>query len=344
MMKVAVSGVGGGIGQSIMKALTVSSLPVEILAIDVQPFSAGLFRVPEAILLSKPEGTGGLDQWERALKSNGVTALIPGSDHDLVPLASIRDDWAAKDVCRVMVSDLDLVRACRDKAVTCQVLERQGIPVPKSVWQISIKEAISWAKSNGYPVVLKPRNGSASRDLHVVQNEEELRFFFPRTPKPIIQEYLCDSGEAEEFTCSVFVDREGCPVGTFMARRELSGGATWRAEVGFWPQIHDLLLAIGSGLRPSGVLNVQLRLTERGPVPFEINIRCSGTTAIRAYFGYNEPEMLLRHYVFGEKLNAPEVRTGYVMRYWNEVFLDGVSPEAMASGPNGIKGNVLAWP
>jgi carbamoyl-phosphate synthase large subunit len=192
--------------------------------------------------------------------------------------------------------------------------------------------------------VLKPRNGSASRDLHIIQDEEELRFFFPRTPQPILQEYLNNNGAAEEFTCSVFVDRDGAPVGTFMARRELSGGATWRAEVGVWPEIHELLQAIGSGLRPLGVMNVQLRLTPRGPVPFEINIRCSGTSAIRAYYGFNEPEMLLRHYVLGETLKTPEVKTGYVMRYWNEVFLDGVSSDDLAAGTMGMKGNVLAWP
>ena len=343
-MKVAVSGVGGGVGQSIMKALTISSLPVEILAIDVQPISAGLFRAPEALLLAKPESPNGLGQWERSLQANGVTALIPGSDHDLLPLASVRDRWASTGVCQTLVSDLELVQACRDKAATCQMLEREDLPFPRSVWDLTVDEAVSWARSNGYPVVLKPRNGSASRDVHVIQDEDELRFFFPRTPEPILQEHLSDSGKVDEFTCSVFVDRDGSPVGTFMARRQLSAGTTSQAEVGFWPEINELMLALGTKLRPRGVLNAQLRMTQRGPVPFELNIRCSGTSAIRAYFGYNEPEMLLRHYVLGEQLERPTVRPGYAIRYWNEVFLEGASLERLKSGPNGIKGNILAWP
>ena len=343
-MKVAVTGVGGGVGQSIMKALTISSLDVDIFAIDVQPFSAGLFRAVEGLVLPKPETPGGLETWRHSLNERGIDAVIPGSDHDLLPLASVRESWATKGECHILVSDPDLVETCRDKAATVQALDRAGVPVPRSAWDLSADEAVDWAKSTGFPVVIKARGGSGSSEVHVVQDEEEASFFFRRTPSPILQEHLSPSGEEEEFTCAVFVDREGSPQGTFMARRELSNGATYRAEINFWPEIHELLLAIGSALHPRGVLNVQLMLTKRGPVPFELNIRCSGTSAIRAYFGFNEPEMFLRHYILGEPLNPTVCRTGYVLRYWNEVFLDGVEAQDLRNGPKGLKGMILAWP
>ncbi len=343
MMRIAVTGVGGGVGQSIMKALSIATLPVEVYPIDVQPLSAGLFRGAEGVVLPKLE-TGELASWECWLKEKEIIALIPGSDYDMLPLASIREDWLVRQICTVLVSDLPLVQTCRDKALTCQCLDKAGIPVPKSAWDLSLEEAVSWSETIGYPIVLKPRDGFASRNLHILPNEEELRFFFPRTSNPILQEYLHLSGKEEEFTCAVFVDRAGVPVSTFMARRDLLAGATYRAEVNVWPEIHELLLAIGRALRPRGPLNVQLRLTERGPVPFELNIRCSGTAAIRAYFGYNEPEMLLRHYVLGESLVPPKVRTGYVLRYWNEVFLEGVTQEHLQQGPQGLRGDIRAWP
>ena len=343
-MKVAVTGVGGGVGQSIMKALSISSLPVEIFAIDVEPLAAGLFRAVEGVQLGKPETASGIEEWEHYLKARGIDALIPGSDHDLLPLASVRDDWAARGVCQVLISDFELVRTCRDKVATCQFLEDRGIPTPRSAWDLSLRDAISWAESNGYPVVIKPRDGSGSRHVQILHDEEELNFFFPRTPNPMLQEYLSGSGKDQEFSCGLFVDRDGSLVGTLMARRELNHGTTYRAEINFWPEVHDLLLAIGSAVRPRGVLNVQLRLTKRGPVPFELNIRCSGTTAIRAYFGYNEPEMLLRHYVLGEELTPPVTRTGYALRYWNEVFLEGPGWEEPRAAPHGPVGKVLAWP
>ena len=343
-MKVAVSGVGGAVGQSIMKALSLCSLPVEVYAIDINPRSAGLFRAHHSAVLPKLEDPGGVKSWETWLRSKQIDALIPGSDHDLLPLAEVRDDWAARGVCRVLISDLELVEACRDKAATVQALEQAGIPVPASAWDLSLPDVVSWAGSNGYPVVVKPRDGSASRNVHLAADEEELRFYFKRTPKPILQEYICLNGRTDEYTCAVFVDRSGSPIGSFSARRDLSSGATYRAEVGSWPEITDLVMEIGRALKPRGVLNVQLRLSERGPVPFELNIRCSGTTAIRSYFGYNEPEMLLRHYILGEKIEAPTPRTGYALRYWNEVFLDEPVPTTGLKDDFDRKGKVLAWP
>ncbi len=343
-MKIAVTGVGGGIGQSVMKALSIASLAVDVYPVDVTPLSAGLFRGKQGTVLPKPEIPGALDVWERWIKDNGIDALIPGSDHDLIPLATVRDDWEARGVCKVLVSDLSLVQTCRDKAVTCQRLDSEGIRMPRSVWDILLDDALAFANTNGYPVVLKPRDGFASRNVNIIQDEEELRFYFKRTPRPILQEYLNLHGEAQEYTCAVFVNREGMPIGTFMARRDLTGGATYRAEVGYWEDIHNLLLAVGRALKPRGPVNVQLRMTDHGPVPFELNIRCSGTAAIRAYFGYNEPEMLLRHYVLGEPLEPPKPRTGYALRYWNEVFLDGVDQQQLQAGPGDRKGTVLAWP
>jgi carbamoyl-phosphate synthase large subunit len=259
-------------------------------------------------------------------------------------LAGVRDRWASEGLCQVLVSDLNLVQACRDKAATCQLLERHGIPVPKYTHDATLEEAVSWANSIGFPVVLKPRDGFASQNVHIIADEEELRFFYPRTPQPIMQEFLGSQESGSEFTCAVFVNRHGSPVGTFMARRELSGGSTHHAEIGFWPEIHELLWAIGEAIRPRGMLNVQLRSTPRGPVPFELNIRCSGTSAIRAYYGFNEPEMVIRHYLLGEEIEPPEVRTGYVIRYWNEMFLDGVGFKAIQNGAGGMKGTVIAWP
>ena len=193
-------------------------------------------------------------------------------------------------------------------------------------------------------MVLKPRDGFGSRHVRVIADEEELRFFFGRTERPIVQEYLTLAGGDEEYTCAVFVDSAGVPAGTFMARRDLSGGATYRAEIGHWPALHELLLRIGRALRPRGPLNVQLRRTSRGFVPFEINIRCSGTSAIRAYYGYNEPEMLLRHYVLAEPLPPVVSRRGYALRYWNEVFLDDVDAASLRAEVTPRKGTVLPWP
>ena len=69
-----------------------------------------------------------------------------------------------------------------------------------------------------------------------------------------------------------------------------------------------------------------MRLTERGPVTFEINPRFSTSTGMRAHFGYNEVEMAIRDLVLHERVPVPEVRPGIALRFWEEMYLDGRHP------------------
>ena len=72
-----------------------------------------------------------------------------------------------------------------------------------------------------------------------------------------------------------------------------------------------------------GPFNIQLAIGNRGPIPFEFNSRFSGTTSIRAYFGFNEPHVL-KNYVL-KKNQKPFIKKGISFRYINEIFLDEVN-------------------
>lgn len=343
-MKIAVTGVGGGVGQSICKALGISSLDARVYPVDIQPLSAGLFRGEEGIVVPKGEEPSSMDRWRDEFMKRGITVVIPGSDYDVVTLAAVRDEWSAGGGPVVLVSDLELVQDCRDKARTYDLLTRNQIDAPKCVWGESLAKTLEFAETVGYPVIIKPRDGSASRHVSLAKDPAELSFYFERTPNAIVQEYLTLDGAEEEFTCAVFVDTAGDVTGTFMARRTLSGGSTYRAEVGYWEELQPFLVEVGKKLKPRGPLNVQLRMTSRGPVPFELNIRCSGTTAIRAYYGYNEPEMWIRNEILGEKVAQPPRRNGFALRYWNEVFIPDMTVDDLGGTSITKRGEILAWP
>ena len=306
MLRVGVTGVGGGVGQSIIKALQMSDLTIEIVAIDITDSSAGFYMdgISERVVLPNLKRRSYPSVgWHNYVYSGNLDCIIPGSDYDLAALSGVRDEWGAFG-CKVLVSDYDLVATCDDKYVTGQVLDYEGIRVPK---------IYSSMDSVTFPVIVKPRIGSGSRGVVRVNSKEEMPEI---TDKLMVQEYI----DGKEYTCSVFVDRHGEVIGTFQLYRELNNGTTYKGEVRFDSGIHKLLVNIGKSLKPRGMLNVQLRMTERGPVPFELNCRCSGTTAIRAHFGYNEPELLIRSYVLGEQLKTPKIKWGKAYRYWNETY------------------------
>ena len=72
-----------------------------------------------------------------------------------------------------------------------------------------------------------------------------------------------------------------------------------------------------------GPSNIQMRIARGRPVCFEVNIRFSGTTPIRARLGFNDVEAALRHYVIGEPAkDLSLITSGIALRYWNEMYVD----------------------
>ena len=57
------------------------------------------------------------------------------------------------------------------------------------------------------------------------------------------------------------------------------------------------------------------------PKIFEINARFSATTPLRAVAGINEPDIVFRNMVLGEKIRMKEYKKLVCMRYWNEVYI-----------------------
>ena len=76
-------------------------------------------------------------------------------------------------------------------------------------------------------------------------------------------------------------------------------------------------------------------------IPFEINARFSGTTAVRSHFGFNEPCMALQSYYYKEKLKQPVIKKGMAFRYHEEVFIDEKNIDNLEPGK--IKGLVKKW-
>ena len=146
-------------------------------------------------------------------------------------------------------------------------------------------------------------------------------------PNPIIQKYAGYKGDSinNEYTCGIFTLKEGDLVGPFIAKRILKNGTSWIIEVAKHKAIKSLIINIANKLKSIGSLNIQLRDGPNGPIPIEFNARFSGTTNIRAYFGFNEQEMFIKNYFLGKKIKRLNIKNGKVFRYTEEIFLENLN-------------------
>jgi carbamoyl-phosphate synthase large subunit len=340
---VLVTGAGSAVGQAIIKALRFSGLPLRIVAADIGPLSAALYRADAGAIIPRVEDADALPRIMTVLREHRAHAVMVGSEFDLDFFSKHRDAICAQTGAIVLASSPKTVRIANDKWETAEFLRKNGLPYVESHVPRDKADARAKAASWGYPLVLKPRCGTSSRHVHILNSESEFDARYDEVPGPVLQRLIArpEKGLQNEFTCSVFKCADGRIVGPFTASRLVRDGHSHIIEVRHETALYPLLEAIAASLDIMGSFNIQLMMGKTGPVPFEFNARFSGTTAVRAYFGFNEPAMAVRHFVLGEKLETPRIRTGMAFRYDEHVFVEGKEAAALASPFP--KGEVPAW-
>lgn len=341
--RVLVTGAGSGVGQGIVKALRISGLPVTVVAADIAPMNAALYRADEAVIIPRVEQPDALATIVELLQRHRIDVVMIGSEFDLEFFSINKEAVESRSGAVVIVAPPATVAIANDKWLTAEFLRQNGLPYAEAYLPKDQDDVVRHAEGWGYPVVLKTRRGTSSRHVHIVKDRNSLQKLFPGTPTPMLQRVIdIPSSElGSEYTCSVFKAADGSMVGPFTARRTVRGGTSWHIEVAPFEVLHAPLLAIAGALDFVGSLNVQLMLTEVGAIPFELNSRFSGTTAVRAHFGFNEPAMALYSCFYKEAVPLPVVRSGVAMRYHEEVFIENVASDALTPGVH--KGAVTPW-
>ncbi len=155
---------------------------------------------------------------------------------------------------------------------------------------------------------------------------------------PVLQQYL----EGDEYTSGVTSDERGRVMSSIAMRRELKWGQTFRAYVDDFPDVRKAAEEVAKAMGSVGPLNVQARKVRGTAVAFEVNPRLSASCPIRAVAGVNEPDILFRTLVLGEKVRPEPRRKLVCFRYLNEVYLpEGTLEETIESSAVGQNGSFI---
>jgi carbamoyl-phosphate synthase large subunit len=132
----------------------------------------------------------------------------------------------------------------------------------------------------------------------------------------ILQEWLA----GEEYTCGTVTVGKKC-YGAILMKRELRFGDTYKCHTVLEPAVSDYLVRLMDALQPFGACNVQMKLKGGEPCIFEINARCSGTTAARALCGFNEP-LMVADYLLKGVIPSFKIEEKTILRYWKELEVE----------------------
>ena len=309
MKKLLVTGVGGGVGQSLIKALQFSEY--EVIAVDSSTQAVGLYVNNKSYLGFQANDPQFIPRLLEICKIENVGIIFPGHDVELIPLAEAKSKFKNYGIT-ISISEPNIIEICDDKLKTYKFLTENGFNSPKTV----LFENFKWQEGS---YVLKPRIGGArSRNTYVVHNFLEFEIYSKLIDPNncVVQEFIAGT----EYTCGAIKLLDDCE-NVIVMRRELRSGDTYKAYVEKNLQIKDYIKKVIDTLSPFGACNVQLKFRNGEIYIFEINARSSGTTAARALAGFNEP-LAIANTILQNKPTLLIDNEITIFRYWQELSVE----------------------
>ena len=296
---ILITGIGGDISQGVATILRENRPDLRLIGIDVHPRHGGHLFVDHVALVPNASAPDYVDAIKAIIRKYSIDVVIPMTEPELG--ATLPFSEGPPEVKWITAGER-VVRAGLDKLETMRAITGLGVPAP---WTKLVREG----RPIAYPCILKNRSGSGSRVVFTVSNDEDAGYFIKRYPDAIFQELLEPADR--EVTCAVYRRCDGEVTSLLMLRR-LMGGFTGWAKVIKDEETSRMCEVIAQGLDLRGSMNIQLRLTNKGPRVFDINPRFSSTVLMRHRMGYTDVLWALDE-AEGKSVVFPQIPQGRIV-------------------------------
>lgn len=319
-VNVMVMAVGSPLGQSILKAVKSSKYVDNIYAADISGIAAGLyFDNVHPVILPLVKEIDYFDVLTNFVEKNDIKVIFP--------TISVEHEFFVKHVAyfherRISVVSCDALvfETCNDKYESMRYLKQNSIAAPSTILGCEHNVVEEFITRYGFPVVIKPRNGASSNDVFIVKSRERLFALLGAYPEDyfVVQEYLDDP---RDYTAGVYVSSSADFSDVIIFERNLKFGLSYSGKIISDEKMKEYCLSIAKVLKSNYSINIQFKMMAGQPYCYEINPRLSSTTSVRAHFGFNEPDMIIRDIMGIDLLREHKpAQTGNFMRYWEEIY------------------------
>ena len=299
-------------------ALAAAGLEGRVLAADRSWYSSAFHEADEGLLVPSCDEDAFVPAVLDLCGKHAVDLIVPTIDPELPVYAAARERFAGAGVT-VAVSGPEAVTISADKVRTHAWLVETGLP---TVRQAGVDVVRADPPGWPFPLVVKPRFGSAGIGVAVVHDAAELDVA-ARAGEVVVQEVA----RGREHTIDLLVDRAGRCVSAVPRRRlEVRAGEVSKAVTVRSSALEDVAARVAERLPGAyGPLTVQVFSDEDGGLAvIEVNARFGGGFPLAREAGADHPRWLVEE-VAGLTSTADRGawRPGLVMlRYDAAVFVD----------------------
>lgn len=262
----------------------------KVFATDMQLTAPALIDADVALQVPAIYSEDYIPSLLKIIKDNHINCVISLNDLELPILSEAKSQIEALGA-KVVVSDENAINISFDKWETVKFLETNGLKSPKTFIDFeAAKKAIESGELK-FPLVIKPRWGSASIGIDFPEDMEELELAYKlqniRLKRTILAEASKeDIGHAiliqekipgKEYGMDVLNDFEGNYVGTFVREKlQMRSGETDKAVSVIDDRFEQVGKAIGENLKHIGNLDCDVFEHNGELYVLELNPRFGG--------------------------------------------------------------------
>ena len=220
---------------------------------------------------------------------NEIDIAIPLIDPELEALAPQAKTFAEAGVL-LLISPEKTIQMASDKYQTYKFAIAHGLAAPQTF--INIAEALDQLTVGAlnWPVMVKPRKGSASIDINTCYDKLQLEAAFGATPEPMIQEII----KGIEYGYDLFGDQQFKPVSVYCKKKlAMRAGETDKAISTNDPVLIEFGSKLLSCMELFGPADVDVIVDKDGPKLLEINPRFGGGYPCSHLAGAGFPQKII---------------------------------------------------
>ena len=271
--------------QAFKKAAENNNIELSVYGADMDMTAPALLFCDETKQLPRIKSDEYIPTLLKICDDNKINAVIPTIDTDLQILADNKKEFERIGT-KVIISDPEKIRICRDKRITAEYFVNAGLNSPMPVDDIEKYDG-------GFPAFIKPKDGSSSIFAYKCDDLEDLRIKSKHVPDYIIQPFI----SGKEYTVDIMCDFDGNPI--FITPRQrlaVRSGEVLKTQIDNDSKIIEEIKSFLKHYKPCGAVTVQLITEDKTGDNYyiEINPRFGGGAPLSMKAGADSAEALLK--------------------------------------------------
>ena len=247
------------------------------------------------------------------IKLESIEIIIPITSFD-VEFFALPDVKNKLKSVKYILLDYDIQKILSNKQTCYEYLDSINILTPSIYKNNELIE---------YPVIMKPKEGTGSKEVVLIQNEFDFNYWSKKNINYILVEYI----PGKEFTADCFFNWNGKCLGVNVRERiKMNGGGAVITKNENKIDVENIITKLEKTGVVKGPVNFQFKQLINGDlIVFDFNTRfASGGLPLTVKSGFDIPNILIK-YLNGDKIEkwVPNLENDnlYLIKYFEEYYL-----------------------